>query len=127
MRLLVREFGRLVGALESTPDRGIIFCYDASYLADPEACPLSLSLPLREKPFSQAASLPFFAGLLPDGDARRKVADYLHVSETSTLKLLDALGGDCAGTVSIMPEDRSGCAEGEEGAQGGEASYKELS
>jgi serine/threonine-protein kinase HipA len=73
MRLLVREFGRLVGALEATPDRGVIFCYDASYLADPQARPLSLSLPLREKPFSQAASLPFFAGLLPDGDARRKI------------------------------------------------------
>jgi serine/threonine-protein kinase HipA len=127
MRLLVREFGRLVGALDSTPDRGVVFSYDGAYLADPQARPLSLSLPLREKPFSQAASLPFFAGLLPDGDARRKVADYLHVSETSTLKLLDALGGDCAGTVSIMPEERLEDAEGEELAQGGEASYRELS
>jgi serine/threonine-protein kinase HipA len=108
MRLLVREFGRLIGVLESTSDRGLVFAYDAAYLADPEARALSLSLPLRDKPFSQAASMPFFAGLLPDGEARRKVADYLHVSETSTLRLLDALGGECAGTVSIEPEAGEG-------------------
>jgi serine/threonine-protein kinase HipA len=105
MRLLVREFGTIVGVLETTPDSGILFTYDAAFLADPEARALSLSLPLRDKPFSQAASLPFFAGLLPDGEARRKVADYLHVSETSAMKLLEALGGDCAGTVSIVSED----------------------
>jgi serine/threonine-protein kinase HipA len=105
MRLLVREFGRLIGTLTSTPDRGLIFTYDSAYFADPDARPLSLSLPLRGQPYSQAASLPFFAGLLPDGEARRKVADYLHVSETSTLKLLGALGGDCAGTVTIQPEN----------------------
>jgi len=37
MRLLVREFGRLVGALETTPDRGVGFYYDGAYLAEPEA------------------------------------------------------------------------------------------
>jgi serine/threonine-protein kinase HipA len=127
MRLLVHEFGRLAGTLESTPDRGVIFTYDSAYFADPDARPLSLSLPLREKPFSQAASLPFFAGLLPDGEARRKVADFLHVSETSTLKLLDALGGDCAGTVSILPEDLVNDADEEARTQDSEASYRELS
>jgi serine/threonine-protein kinase HipA len=127
MRLLVREFGRLIGAREATPDRGVVFHYEGAYLSDPEARPLSLSLPLREKPFSQAVSLPFFSGLLPDGDARRRVADYLHISETSTLKLLDALGGDCAGTVSIVPEERSEDADGEEVAQGDRESYRELS
>jgi serine/threonine-protein kinase HipA len=132
MRLLVREFGRLVGALESTPDRGVVFAYDAAYLADPEARALSLSLPLREKPYPQAASMPFFAGLLPDGEARRKVADYLHVSETSTLKLLDALGGECAGTISIQPEAGEGgiaygdIAEGESSV-GRDGRYMELS
>ncbi len=102
MRLLVRQFGREVGALESTPDRGVVFRYSEDYLKKQDARPLSLSLPLRAQAYSQAASMPFFAGLLPDGDLRRRIADYLHVSETSTLKLLDALGGECAGTVSIV-------------------------
>lgn len=34
-----------------------------------------------------------------------KIADYLHISETSTLKLLEALGGECAGLISILSED----------------------
>lgn len=35
----------------------------------------------------------------------KKIADYLHVSETSTLRLLEALGGECAGLISILGED----------------------
>jgi serine/threonine-protein kinase HipA len=64
-----------------------------------------MSLPVREKEYPQASALPFFAGLLPDGDLRRRVAEYLHISETSPLKLLEALGGECAGTVSLFPVD----------------------
>jgi len=118
MRLAVRQFDRLVGCLESTPDRGIVFRYDRSYLDVQGARALSHSLPLREAAYSQAAAMPFFSGLLPDGDLRRRIADYLHVSETSTLRLLDALGGECAGTVSLLREDGSG--------QGEDAGYQEI-
>jgi serine/threonine-protein kinase HipA len=48
--------------------------------------------------------MPFFAGLLPEGDLRRRIADNLHISETSTLRLLEALGGECAGAVRLIPE-----------------------
>lgn len=41
---------------------------------------------------------------LPEGDVKRRISDYLHISETSTLKLLQELGGECAGLVSILPE-----------------------
>lgn len=105
MRLAVRQFGELVGWLESTVDRGVIFTYDHEYVQRPEARALSFSLPLRAAPFPQAQALPFFAGLLPDGDLRRRVADWLHISESSTLRLLEALGGECAGTVSLLPVD----------------------
>jgi len=105
MKLEVRQFSELVGWLESTADRGIIFKYDHEYAQRPEARALSFSLPLRETPFPQAQALPFFAGLLPDGDLRRRIADRLHISESSTLRLLEALGGECAGTVSLMPVD----------------------
>lgn len=105
-----------------------MFRYSAEYLSSPGARALSLSRPLRESHYSQAVSLPFFAGLLPDGDLRRRIADYLHVSESSTLKLLDALGGECAGTVSLL---RDG-ADGEPGSVEAASSssregYKEVS
>jgi serine/threonine-protein kinase HipA len=127
MRLLVRQSGRVVGVLESTPDKGVVFQYNRDYLVDKDARPLSLSLPLRELPYSQAASMPFFAGLLPDGELRRRVADYLHLSETSTLKLLDALGGECAGTVSILREDGDDVASAGSTGEPRQDEYKELS
>jgi serine/threonine-protein kinase HipA len=105
VRLGIRQFDGLVGYVESTPDRGVVFGYAPEYLTSADARALSQSLPLRESPFPQAAALPFFSGLLPDGDVRRRIADYLHVSESSTLRLLDALGGECAGTISLFREE----------------------
>jgi len=104
MKLMVQQFGRKVGELESTPERGVVFRYDAHYAAQPMALPISQSLPLRDREYSQSAALPFFSGLLPDGDLRRRIADALHISDTSSLRLLEALGGECAGTISLVPE-----------------------
>ena len=63
---------------------------------------LSLSLPVQAEEFSQKQCIPFFSGLLPEEDTRKKIADYLHISDTSTLKLLEALGGECAGMISSL-------------------------
>lgn len=92
------------GKLHSTDNRGIVFSYDRDYLTDKDAQSLSASLPLREMEFSQKECLPFFSGLLPEGNSRKKLADYLHISETSTLRLLAALGGECAGLVTITAD-----------------------
>ena len=129
MRLIVKQFGRRIGQLESTPDRGIVFAYDSSYAASAGASPLSLSLPLRVGDYSQAAAMPFFAGLLPDGDLRLRIAGYLHISETSTLKLLDALGGECAGTISIERDAEAGDNNGQSASPGDAATggYTEMS
>jgi serine/threonine-protein kinase HipA len=129
VKLKVLQFGDPVGWLESTADRGVVFRYDEGYLRRPGARSLSASLPLREAEYSQAKAMPFFAGLLPDGELRRRIADFLHVSETSTLRLLDALGGECAGTVSLVRE--AGGADDEsaddESADIIEPGYQELS
>lgn len=58
MKLEVRQFGRAIGRLESTVDRGAIFMYDAGYLQDQSARAISRSLPLRETAYSQAHTLP---------------------------------------------------------------------
>ncbi len=107
MKLNVFFGNEKAGILESTDNRGVIFVYDENYLMDKNAVPLSASLPLRAEEFSQKQCIPFFSGLLPEEQSRKKIADYLHISETSTLKLLEALGGECAGLISILPEDDS--------------------
>ena len=96
MKLNVFFGNKKAGSLESTENRGVIFIYDENYLNDKTSVPLSDSLPLQREEFSQKQCIPFFSGLLPEEDSRKKIADYLHISETSTLKLFEALGGKCA-------------------------------
>jgi serine/threonine-protein kinase HipA len=45
----------------------------------------------------------FFENLLPDGIERERLARRLGVSDASTYRLLEAVGGDCAGAISILP------------------------
>ena len=96
---------KLAGHLYTTAQNGVVFSYDPAYL-EAKHPPLSLSLPLSTNEYPQKKCLPFFEGLLPEGDVKKRISDYLHVSETSTLKLLKELGGECAGIVSILPEGK---------------------
>jgi serine/threonine-protein kinase HipA len=73
---------------------------------------LSASLPLREEPYPNAQTKPFFEGLLPEGVARREVARAVGVSESNGFGLLGAIGADCAGAVVILPPDEGEPREG---------------
>lgn len=66
--------------------------------------PVSLSLPLREERFPHRACTPFFAGVLPEGRSRELIARILGVSETNDFALLERIGGECAGAVTLLPE-----------------------
>jgi serine/threonine-protein kinase HipA len=105
MKLQVFQYDRNVGILEGTANQGITFTYDNVYVGDSSARPLSHSLPLSKDPFPAQKCLPFFTGLLPDGEMKRSISAFLHVSESSSLKLLEALGGECAGTVSLYSDE----------------------
>ena len=54
-----------VGLLEET-DEGYRFQYDPDYLACGTS-PVSLTLPLTDKPFVSTTLFPFFDGLIPEG------------------------------------------------------------
>ncbi|MFZ4615169.1 MAG: HipA N-terminal domain-containing protein [Rectinemataceae bacterium] len=54
-----------------------MFSHAEEWLGRSDAWALSHSLPLRNRPYSQAACLPFFSGLLPDGELRRRLAEWL--------------------------------------------------
>jgi len=101
MTLVVSQNNRRVGLLVGTADRGVVFLYDPHYLADPNARAISHSLPLQKQEFSSKQCLPFFSVLLPDGKMRRRIGEYLHVSESSTMRLLEALGRECAGSAVL--------------------------
>lgn len=96
--------GAEVGALGLNDHGDMTFVYAATWLEAPDARPLSLSLPLRPEPFDRAGTRPFFAGLLPEEKPRESVARTLGVSRQNDFGLLEHLGGDVAGAISLWPE-----------------------
>lgn len=106
MTLIVYSHGTRVGMLDMAANEPFFgFTYDDAYLSSADAMPLSLSLPLRQGRFDGAHSLPFFEGLLPEGDVRSSIARQLGISDKSPAKLLRALGKDCSGDVTVLEED----------------------
>ena len=92
---------RLAGRLDRHTDGSLSFCYDAGYLASPEAIVLSNTLPLSGEPYVERDIAAFFSNLLPDEGVRRRIAEILHLTPEDTFGLLRILGGDCAGAVSF--------------------------
>lgn len=66
---------------------------------------LSLKLPLTIDRFPNGIVRPFLDGLLPEGDARRALAEDLGLRADDTFGLARALGRDCAGALIIQPDD----------------------
>lgn len=100
--LAVRISGALVGQLWLDADKRFCFQYDTAWLAN-SRIPLSLALPLRPEPYLADASHPFFTNLLPEERIRAAIARNLGISTDNDYGLLERLGGDCAGAVSLYP------------------------
>ncbi len=84
-------------------DGRLNFRYDSAWLGQSNAVALSVSLPLRAEAFDDHRSRPFFAGLLPEGQMRRLIAQQLQISGQNDFSLLDHIGGECAGAVTFLP------------------------
>ena len=99
--------GELVGCWTLGPDQHR-FSYDASWLASPNARPVSLSMPLRPgaEPYRTEVVQPFFDNLLPDSDEiRRRIMVRFGASSTSAFDLLEQVGRDCVGAVQLLRPD----------------------
>ncbi|ACM18563.1 HipA domain protein [Geotalea daltonii FRC-32] len=100
--LQVRVDGVVVGSLWLDDRKRFCFQYDKRWLATSHM-PLSLSLPLRREPYLDDESHPFFANLLPEERMRAVISRNLSVSPNNDYGLLEKIGGDCAGAVSLYP------------------------
>ena len=95
--------GAVVGSLTADRHGAMRFAYDGDWLADPAAPALSCSLPRRPEPFPPRRCRPFFEGLLPEGAQRDAVAGALGVSRANEFRLLERLGGEVAGALTLWP------------------------
>lgn len=97
---------RLVGTLFRTRVGYIGFRYDPDWIAG-GGFAVSRSLPLRtdDFPANDGIAQRFFANLLPEGAVREHIVRDLKLPNTD-FDLLRAIGGECAGALSILPVDR---------------------
>ena len=106
-KALVEYKGKAAGILEET-DEGYEFRYDKEYLADAAAAPVSLTLPLSEKPFKSPVLFPFFDGLIPEGWLLDVALRNTDISELDRFSLLLLCCKDCIGAVSVIPIKEDG-------------------
>lgn len=93
----------LVGHLVQDDHGQILFQYVEEWLNKPNAIPLSHSLPLRGKEFSERECKGFFGGLLPEEQKRELIARNLGISARNDYAMLERIGGECAGAVTFIP------------------------
>ena len=106
MELYVYRGNKKIGLLDIKANEPFFgFTYDREYLNSPEALPLSLSLPLTASRYPGSLAQPYFEGLLPEGGARDVISRRLGIPAGSSVKLLKALGQDCAGDLTITNKD----------------------
>jgi serine/threonine-protein kinase HipA len=98
----------LVGILSSDEQQRFIFQYAPEWIARKDVPLLSVSLPLQESPFPDEKARPFFSNLLPEANVREAVARKLGISPRNEFALLEALGGECAGAVALLPKGADG-------------------
>jgi serine/threonine-protein kinase HipA len=92
----------LAGRLMQNTAGVLSFSYDFSFLHSAPSG-ISISMPLQEPVFEGDLVKAFFSGLLPEENVRIRLSKYLGVSDKNSFALLKAIGGECAGALSLYP------------------------
>lgn len=92
----------LIGHLIQDEHGQSLFEYTSDWLRNPNAIPLSISLPLQEGRFGEKYCKPFFAGVLPETGKRKLIARNLGISANNDFSMLEQIGGECAGAITFL-------------------------
>jgi len=95
----------LAGYLTENED-GYSFLYDKDYFIKPTVKPVSLTLPLQDRPFVSKTMFPFFDGLIPEGWLLEIAEKNWKLNAKDRMGLLLVCCKDCIGAVSIV-EDKT--------------------
>lgn len=93
----------LIGELSIDRQGDMAFTYQQIYAENKKNQALSQSLPLQTTSYDTKQCRPFFSGILPEAHLRSSIARQLGISEKNDFALLSAIGGECAGAVSLLP------------------------
>ena len=97
-------YNELAGFLTEA-EEGYSFEYDVNYLNGSSAKPVSLTLPLQERPYMSRTMFPFFDGLIPEGWLLEIAEKNWKLNARDRMGLLLACCKDCIGAVSIEEDN----------------------
>lgn len=84
-------------------ENGYHFVYEAAYLNNKKATPVSLALPLQKDVYTSKVLFPFFDGLIPEGWLLDVAEKNWKLNPRDRMGLLLACCKDCIGAVSVHP------------------------
>jgi len=98
---------KLVGHLWRNTTSAVGFRYASDWITQ-KGFTISQTLPITEEEYTPDGSIAhrFFANLLPEGGVREHIVRDLKIPNTD-FELLRAIGGECAGALSILPVERT--------------------
>lgn len=103
MRVLDVYLGGLHVGTISENRKGGRFAYEPEIVRNYMGSPvLSLSLPVKKKPFGESKTASWFNGLLPEGPRRDAICKNLGINPYDWMGLLAEIGWECAGSVQIF-------------------------
>ena len=84
-------------------EHGYTFVYNKAYLSMPDAQPVSLTLQLRQEPYTNNVMFSFFDGLIPEGWMLNIAERNWKINRRDRMALLLTCCRDCIGNISIIP------------------------
>lgn len=106
-RLVAIVDGRIAGHVTRSRNGRLGLSYADEWQADPDAFPLSLSMPLAARDHAHAWIEPWLWGLLPDNDViLGRWGARFHVSPRNAFDLLAHVGEDCPGALQLVPPEK---------------------
>ncbi len=84
-------------------ENGYHFVYEPDFLTSEHAEPVSLALPLSDKPFTNNVLFPFFDGLIPEGWLLEIAERNWKLDVRDRMGILLATCRNCIGAVSVEP------------------------
>ena len=102
MRKAEIKYNDITAGVLTQDESGYHFTYDGAYLKGENLQPVSLILPLQEKPFESKILFPFFDGLIPEGWLLDIAEKNWKLNPRDRMGLLLACCKDCIGAVSVI-------------------------
>lgn len=93
--------GKEVAGWLTEDEQGYRFEYSKAHASRADARPVSLTLPVREEPYTSNVLFPFFDGLIPEGWLLDVAERNWKLNQRDRMGLLMACCRDCIGAVSI--------------------------